>query len=140
VKGLEESTKVLDGWYDTVGDVAPAATPDAGFVEALADDLNTPAAITHLHHLKDGALKSSALLLGLLTMTASQRKSAALAESGADSAAIEKLVAARKAARAAKDFKESDRIRDQLAAMGVVVKDGKDPKTGEPVTTWEIAR
>ena len=39
-----------------------------------------------------------------------------------------------------KNFKESDRIRDELKAMGIVLKDGKDPKTGEPVTTWEIAR
>ena len=45
----------------------------------------------------------------------------------------------RKAARARKDFQESDRIRDELAAMGVVVKDGKDAG-GNPVTTWEIAR
>ena len=46
---------------------------------------------------------------------------------------------ARAAARARKDFKESDRIRDELAAMGVVLKDGKDAD-GKPVTTWEIAR
>ncbi len=44
----------------------------------------------------------------------------------------------RTAARARKDFKESDRIRDELAAMGVVIKDGKDAD-GKPVTTWEIA-
>ena len=47
---------------------------------------------------------------------------------------IEQLVSARTAARARKDFKESDRIRDELAAMGVVIKDSKDG------TTWEIAR
>ena len=47
---------------------------------------------------------------------------------------INELVAARNAARKAKDFKESDRIRDELAAMGVVLKDSKDG------TTWEIAR
>jgi cysteinyl-tRNA synthetase len=47
---------------------------------------------------------------------------------------IEGLVAARSAARARKDWKESDRIRDELAAMGVIVKDSKDG------TTWEIAR
>jgi cysteinyl-tRNA synthetase len=41
---------------------------------------------------------------------------------------------ARSAARARKDFKESDRIRDELAAMGVVIKDSKEG------TTWEIAR
>jgi cysteinyl-tRNA synthetase len=56
-----------------------------------------------------------------------------------DSAAINALIAARTAARALKDFKESDRIRDELAAMGVVLKDGKDTD-GNPVTTWEIAR
>ena len=44
----------------------------------------------------------------------------------------------RAAARARKDFKESDRIRDELAAMGVAIKDGKDAD-GKPVTTWEIA-
>ena len=43
-------------------------------------------------------------------------------------------IAARNAARKAKDFKESDRIRDELAAMGVVLKDSKDG------TTWEVAR
>jgi len=52
---------------------------------------------------------------------------------------IERLVFARAAARARKDFAESDRIRDELAAMGVVLKDGKDAD-GKPVTTWEIAR
>lgn len=52
---------------------------------------------------------------------------------------VESLIAARAAARAAKDWKESDRIRDELAAMGVVLKDGKDAD-GKPVTTWEVAR
>jgi cysteinyl-tRNA synthetase len=52
---------------------------------------------------------------------------------------ITELVEARAEARARKDFKESDRIRDELAAMGVVLKDGKDAD-GKPVTTWEIAR
>jgi cysteinyl-tRNA synthetase len=52
---------------------------------------------------------------------------------------ISQLVDARASARARKDFSESDRIRDELAAMGVVLKDGKDAH-GKPVTTWEIAR
>ena len=47
---------------------------------------------------------------------------------------IEDLIASRTAARARKDFKESDRIRDELAAMGVVIKDSKEG------TTWEIVR
>jgi cysteinyl-tRNA synthetase len=47
---------------------------------------------------------------------------------------VDHLIASRTAARARKDFKESDRIRDELAAMGVVIKDSKEG------TTWEIAR
>jgi cysteinyl-tRNA synthetase len=52
---------------------------------------------------------------------------------------IQKLVDARLAARVAKNFSESDRIRDELAAMGIALKDGKDAN-GNPVTTWEVAR
>jgi cysteinyl-tRNA synthetase len=47
---------------------------------------------------------------------------------------VEQLIAARASARARKDFVESDRIRDELAAMGVTLKDSKEG------TTWEIAR
>jgi cysteinyl-tRNA synthetase len=55
-------------------------------------------------------------------------------EKGLDPALIDALVAERVAARKAKDFKESDRIRDELAAMGIAIKDSKDG------TTWEVAR
>jgi cysteinyl-tRNA synthetase len=53
---------------------------------------------------------------------------------------IANLIGARNAARAAKNFKEADRIRGELEAMGITLKDAKDPKTGELVTTWEVAR
>src|SRR3954449_6861838 len=45
VKGLEESAKTLDGWYNFIGDCQPASEPDQIFTEALRDDLNTPSAI-----------------------------------------------------------------------------------------------
>ena len=51
-----------------------------------------------------------------------------------DTEMVETLIAARLSARREKNFKESDRIRDELAAMGVVLKDSKDG------TTWEVAR
>jgi cysteinyl-tRNA synthetase len=51
-----------------------------------------------------------------------------------DAVNVEQWIERRNAARKAKDFKEADRIRDELAAMGVVLKDSKDG------TTWEIAR
>jgi len=47
---------------------------------------------------------------------------------------VAKLIEARAQARKCKNFAESDRIRDELAKMGVVLKDSKDG------TTWEIAR
>jgi cysteinyl-tRNA synthetase len=53
---------------------------------------------------------------------------------------VRPLIAARNAARKAKDFAEADRIRDELTAMGIELKDAKDSKTGELVTTWEPAR
>jgi cysteinyl-tRNA synthetase len=53
---------------------------------------------------------------------------------------VSDLVEARAAARAAKDFARADEIRKQLDAMGIALKDAKDPKTGELVTTWEVKR
>jgi cysteinyl-tRNA synthetase len=52
---------------------------------------------------------------------------------------VEELITARNEARARKDFKEADRVRDELASMGVFLKDGKDAD-GRPITTWEVAR
>jgi cysteinyl-tRNA synthetase len=53
---------------------------------------------------------------------------------GIDEAKIQAMIDARNVARKAKNFKEADRIRDELKAMGVVLTDTKDG------TTWEIAR
>ena len=53
---------------------------------------------------------------------------------------IEEFLAIRDAARKAKNFKEADRIRDELAGMGIALKDSKNPETGDIETTWEVAR
>ena len=57
-----------------------------------------------------------------------------------DVAKVDALIAARLQARKDRDWAESDRLRDELVAMGLVIKDAKDPATGEMKTTWEPAR
>jgi cysteinyl-tRNA synthetase len=52
---------------------------------------------------------------------------------------ITSLIEARIEARRTKNFAESDRIRDELVAMGIQLKDGKDAE-GNPTTTWEFKR
>lgn len=78
-------------------------------------------------------LKRSANLLGLLQYTATDWFAAKKAEAGVDPAKVEALIAARKAARAEKNWAESDRIRDEIAAMGVTIMDRKDG-----TTEWEV--
>jgi cysteinyl-tRNA synthetase len=39
-----------------------------------------------------------------------------------------------------KNFTEADKIRDDLLAKGIQLKDGKDKESGERVTTWEVKR
>ena len=62
------------------------------------------------------------------------------AEAREFNATVDSLITARLAARKAKDWTESDRIRDELAAMGIQLKDVKDPATGEIKTEWEVKR
>ena len=125
---------------------ARAVRPSAAVIEALSDDLNTPQMIAALHGLRNaaasggererGEFAASLRLLGFLSESAAAWKGRKQQASGIDPKQIDRLIADRTAARARKDFKESDRIRDELAAMGVVIKDGKDPRH----RPWEIAR
>ena len=147
LKSAEESAKTLDDWYAVAADAEPGA-PSQAMVEALYDDLNTAQAMAVLHGLRSASSSSeqsrrefagSLRLLGFLSESAAAWEGRKRQASGVDAAAVEALIAERTAARARKDSKESDRIRDQLAAMGVAIKDGKDAD-GKPVTTWEVAR
>ena len=143
LKGLEESAKTLDDWYWVAADLRGEQPADA-VIEPLLDDLNTPQMIAALHGLRNKAASGSETdrsqfaatlrFLGFLSETAAQWKGRKQHASGVDAGLVDSLIAARAAARARKDFGESDRIRDDLAAMGVVIKDSKDG------TTWEIAR
>jgi cysteinyl-tRNA synthetase len=123
--------------------------PPAAIVAALLDDLNTPEAITKLRsafrHQDADALGAGMSFLGLLAPVLVEQDDILLFDPTVSlpndqKAKVEDLVAARLAARKAKDFKEGDRIRDELAAMGIALKDAKDPNTGEITTSWEVAR
>jgi cysteinyl-tRNA synthetase len=140
---LRESQRTLDHWYELTADAA-VGMMCSDVIGALADDLNTPKAIASLHELRaeaakgqkaaSASLKASAQFVGLLQQPAAQWASFRPASIALDENKVTTLIAARNAARQARNFKESDRLRDELAKMGVVVKDTKDG------TTWEIAR
>ena len=112
----------------------------------LLDDLNTPAAIAELHQLAHnaqhaddaqtaaawrGQLKSGAQLLGLLNHDVEEWFHGAGKQLPQD-AQIEEKINQRLAARAARDFAAADAIRDELAALGILLEDTADG------TTWRI--
>jgi cysteinyl-tRNA synthetase len=220
--GLNTARNELLAWSELIAErlggnldfAKPADDIDAGVIDALLDDLNTPLALTRLHHLFEAATRDrestlafarAAVFLGfrhlnkpgffhtgfardlredgpsmgpqeteqialyrnavandlpLLADSAKSRLETAglsvkindagrvfvsnrsRADGGADAGdsestlkeKVQQLIALRAAARKSRNFPEADRIRDELAAMGVVLKDSK----GE--TTWEIAR
>ena len=128
VAGMSESWKTLERFYAVT---EPLANPKVGtaFMETLSDDLNTPQAIAELHKSGDVELAGG---LGLLGFSNTQMRIETKRD--VDTVAIADAIMARNAARKAKDYKESDRIRDELLAKGIELKDGPDG------TTWEVKR
>ncbi|ODS02669.1 cysteine--tRNA ligase [Methyloceanibacter marginalis] len=144
VASLDEAHKTLWDWYGDVDESAAAPDVPSAVAEALSDDLNTPKVISELHKLHRAGhfeeLRTALVFLGFSGQRAKIERVRQDSAGEADASEVNGLIAARNAARQAKDFKEADRIRGELEAMGVVLKDAKDPKTGELVTTWEVAR
>ncbi|WP_428380284.1 cysteine--tRNA ligase [Nevskia ramosa] len=146
-EALADARRKLDRLYGALRDAGDVAASDAkapdAFIAALEDDINTPAALAELFELaralnkaSDAAekatlvaqIKDAGALLGLLQQNPGEwfSQSSGSESTGPNEAEIEAALAARVAAKAAKDYKEADRIRDDLKARGVLVEDSKD--------------
>jgi cysteinyl-tRNA synthetase len=113
-------------------------TPEAiAVLQGLARELNTaraPGGDAHQAKLLAGELRALGHVLGILRLAPEEWFRAGATASGLSDVDIEGRIAARLAARQAKQWAESDRIRDELAAAGVILED----KPGG-ITTWRRA-
>lgn len=151
-EGLAQAKATLDKFYNAllrVKDV-PAAeeAADERVVAALADDLNTPLALTYLHEITNalnkaeteneqarlkGRLLAAAGLLGLLWQNPESWFKSGIANGGLDAAFIEAKIAERVAAKKNKDYALADKIRNELKEQGIILE---DTPSG---TTWKKA-
>jgi cysteinyl-tRNA synthetase len=143
--GLDDARAGLKRLYtamnsvDPMGELAPAVIDwtdpyAARFKEAMDEDFNTPIALAVLFDLAGelnrtqsievaAKLKALAGVIGVLQAAPQTYLQGGVAE-GDEATRIEALIAARGQAKAARNFAEADRIRAELSAMGVVLKDG----------------
>ena len=135
-KKAKEAEATLRKWYQQAAQALDNSEPYTDVVSALADDLNTHGAIAECHQLSLAddvpSLRASMHLLGLMENDIPDWAIEPAVSADAEEL-IDRLLQARKDARAAKDFARSDAIRDAFAAAGVTVKD--TPQGAE----WELS-
>ncbi len=127
--GVKESEAILDRWAKNSEGVEPKLHGE--LLDALCDDLNTPMAMSWLHQAPAEELAGGMRLLGF----SGRRPEDKTVRADLDEAWVNMQIAARAAAKKAKNFAEADRIRNELDAKGIVLKDNKDG-----TTTWEVKR
>ncbi len=146
--GLEQSKAILDKFYNALLKTADCpkvqAEPNQKVLDALADDLNTPLALSILHELLTALNKAetteekarlraeflaSATLMGLLYQEPESWFKGASATN--EDAEIEAQIAARQEAKKAKNFALADQIRDELKQKGIILEDSPSG------TTWK---
>jgi cysteinyl-tRNA synthetase len=137
----DEAKTHLDRWY-RLTDGVDAGDADMALITALDDDLNTPRAFAELHRLAGEAaggsqhaaasLKASAQLMGFLGQSTEAWFRWSPSGIKIDPDWVDERIAARRAARAAKDFALADKVRQELTAAGIILEDG--PKG----TTWRV--
>ena len=141
-KLLDECKKILNKWYDCYVEVKKKVLISEDFLEPLYDDLNTPGYIANIHKLYDKAqngsdedkeiFTSACNFIGLLTDTKDQWLKFKKEKSDISEEEILSKIKERDKARKNKDYKLSDKIRDELLNKGVLIED-KDGKT-----TWKL--
>jgi len=140
---LDQARRTLDGLYGTLRELSATTVkpddlaPPVELIELLADDLNTPEALALLSRLADKARRAGSAeerqsakrellgagwFLGLLQQDPEAWFKASAVE--IDAAWVERLLGERAEARRNQDYAKSDRIRDELAAAGVIIEDG----------------
>ncbi|MBL8642617.1 MAG: cysteine--tRNA ligase [Rhodospirillaceae bacterium] len=142
---VTQAKRTLDRLYlalDQTKHIQAAQVPvPEAVAAALNDDLNTPIAMAEMANLVralnsaatdaekaklKGELLATGAVLGVLQQDPAVWLKGSADSSGVDAAHVESLIAQRNAARKARDFKEADRLRDAIAALGVVIEDRAD--------------
>jgi len=155
VKRLEEAENILKRWvkiqkvqsdkdWQALNNVLSNPAPADTVILHLADDMNTVAGVKVLQAMarvaENGTDYVALRLLGTVAFLGIDlaKATAELFEPEVEVALIARAMKNRLALIAAKNWGEADKIRDELLAQGIQLKDGKDPETGERVTTWEV--
>jgi cysteinyl-tRNA synthetase len=137
VRKLEEAENILAKAREYVGDAGIGVVPDEA-IDILSDDLATPSLINWLASIRKSRIldpEDYRAVFALLGIDLSTEAVSSELENE-----IEVKIRNRLSLLAGRSFAEADRIRDELLKKGIQLKDGKDPATGERVTTWEVKR